>query len=202
MLVTLIVISEVGFWVLLAAGLVARYVMGRRGLGAVLLAGAPILDVVLLVAAVIDLSGGATADFSHGLAAAYIGFSVAFGPQVIRWADARFAHRFAGGPEPPRAPRRGRARARHEWRLFSRALLAWAISSALLLTAIAIVGDAERTEALARWVVQLSFVLAIWSLWPITYALGASPTSESHQPTGSPAARRPAGPDRSPGASR
>jgi hypothetical protein len=33
-------------------------------------------------------------------APAYLGFSVVFGPSVIRWADARFAHRFAGGPPP------------------------------------------------------------------------------------------------------
>jgi hypothetical protein len=43
-----------------------------------------------------------------------------------------------------------------------------------LLAAIAIVGDAERTEALQRWIVQLSIVVGIWSLWPITHTLWPS----------------------------
>ncbi|WP_424326067.1 hypothetical protein [Gordonia sp. (in: high G+C Gram-positive bacteria)] len=34
------------------------------------------------------------------LARLYLGVTVVFGPRLIRWADARFAHRFAGGPAP------------------------------------------------------------------------------------------------------
>jgi hypothetical protein len=171
MLVALIVATEIAFWVVLAAGLVARYVLGRRRLGGLLLAGVPLVDLVLLTATVIDLRGGATAAFAHGLAAAYIGFSVGFGHRVIRWADQRFAHRFAGGPPPVKPPRHGRARARHEWRLFGRALGAWAISVGLLAAAIVLVGDADRTAALEGWILRLTMILAIWSLWPITYTL-------------------------------
>ena len=104
MLVAIIIATEIGFWVLLGAGLAARYLLDRRRLSTVLLASVPLVDLVLLIATVIDLSGGATAGFKHGLAAAYIGFSVAFGHSVIRWADQRFAHRFAGGPPPWRPP--------------------------------------------------------------------------------------------------
>jgi len=171
MLIAIIVAAEIGFWVLLGAGLVARYLLGRRRLGAVLLALVPLVDLVLLVASVIDLAGGATAGFKHGLAAAYIGFSVAFGHNMIRWADQRFAHRFAAGPPPWRPPRSGPERTRHEWREFGKAALAWAISVGLLLAAIAVVGDADRTEALEGWIARLTLVLAIWSLWPITHTL-------------------------------
>lgn len=171
MLVAVIVACEIGFWVVLGSGLVARYLLGRRRLGAVLLALAPVVDLVLLVATVVDLSRGATATFAHGLAAAYIGFSVAFGHSTIRWADARFAHRFAGGPAPPRRPRHGRARARHEWREFGKAVVAWAVSCGLLVTAIAVVGEGDRTQALSEWLLRLTIVLAIWSLWPITYTV-------------------------------
>jgi hypothetical protein len=171
MLVAIIIGAEIAFWVVLGAGLVARYLLRRRTLGAVLLAAAPAVDLVLLTASVIDLSRGATAGIAHGLAAAYIGFSVAFGHSVIRWADAHFAHRFAGGPPPPKPPRHGRARALHEWREFRKAALAWAIATGLLLAAILIVGDAARTEALQWWIVRLTAVLAIWSLWPITYTI-------------------------------
>src|SRR5687767_3263233 len=100
MLLALIVACEISFWALIAAGLASRYLLGRRRLGAALLVCVPVVDLVLLVATVIDLAGGAVADFGHGLAAAYIGFSVAFGHSLIRWADERFAHRFAGGPPP------------------------------------------------------------------------------------------------------
>ena len=114
---------------------------------------------------------GRPAEFAHGLAAAYIGISVAFGHSIIRWADARVAHRFAGGPPPRRAPRHGAARARHEWREFGKAALAWAIASGLILAAIAIVGDPDRTAELQGWLARLTMVLGIWSLWPITYTL-------------------------------
>jgi hypothetical protein len=171
MLVAIIVACEIGFWVVLAAGLVSRYLLGRRRLGGILLALAPVVDLVLLVATVIDLSHGTTATFAHGLAAAYIGFSVAFGHSVVRWADARFAHRFAGGPPPPRKPRHGSARSRYEWREFGKAVVAWAVSCGLLVAAIVIVGDTDRTEALNGWLLRLTIVLAIWSLWPITYTL-------------------------------
>src|SRR5918994_7261573 len=136
MLIAVVVACEIGFWVVLGAGLLARYGLGRRRLGAILLVCVPLVDVVLLVATVIDLAHGATADFGHGLAAAYIGFSVAFGHGAIRWADERFAHRFAGGPPPWRPPRGGRERARYEWRELSKAAVAWAISCALLAAAI------------------------------------------------------------------
>jgi hypothetical protein len=174
MLIAVIVACEIGFWVVLGAGLVARYLLGRRRLGAVLLALVPLVDLVLLAATVIDLSRGATADFTHGLAAAYIGFSVAFGHTMIRWADQRFAHRFAGGPPPWRPPRGGRERARYEWREFGKAVVAWAVSCGLLLAAIAIVGDADRTDALLGWIARLTMILGIWAIWPISHTLWPS----------------------------
>jgi hypothetical protein len=171
MLLAVIAGCEIGFWVVLLAGLTARYVFRMRRLSTVLLVCVPLVDVVLLVATVIDLRGGAVAGFAHGLAAAYIGFSVAFGHSMIRWADQRFARRFADGPEPWRPPKHGMARARHEWKEFGKAAIAWAVSCALLLAAIAMVGDGDRTEALLGWTVRLTVVLAIWSLWPITYTI-------------------------------
>jgi hypothetical protein len=172
MLLGLIIACEIGFWVLIGAGLTARYLLRCPRLGAALLVSVPLVDLILLIATVIDLRSGATAGFTHGLAAAYIGFSLAFGHSVIRWADARFAHRFAGGPPPPVPARHGRERARREWRDFGKAFLAWAISCALLAAAILAVGSAERTQALEVWIVRLTFSLAIWSLWPITATIG------------------------------
>jgi glycerol uptake facilitator-like aquaporin len=144
--------------------LATRYLLDRRRAGAILLACVPLVDLVLLAATVADLGRGATAEFAHGLAAAYLGFSVAFGHSMIRWADQRFAHRFAGGPAPQRPARAGRARTRYEWREFGKALIA----CGLLVVAIVIVGDADRTAALEGWIVRLTIVVTVWSLWPIT----------------------------------
>src|SRR5690606_40858753 len=100
MLLAVIVGCEIGFWVLLVSGLVARYLLRLRRLSTVLLVATPLVDLVLLIASVLDLRRGTVANVTHGLAAAYIGFSIAFGHNMIRWADQRFAHRFAGGPPP------------------------------------------------------------------------------------------------------
>ena len=174
MLIAVIAACEIGFWAVLGAGLSARYLLRRRRLSNVLLVCVPLIDVALLVATIIDLARGSTAVFGHGLAAAYIGFSVVFGPSLVRWADERFAHRFGDGPPPWRPPKHGRARSRYEWHEFGKAALAWVISCSLLAVAIAVVGDAERTAALEAWLVRLTMVLAIWSLWPITYTLWPS----------------------------
>ncbi|MQY03523.1 hypothetical protein [Actinomadura macrotermitis] len=171
MLIAVIAGCEIGFWVVLLAGLVARYPLRMRRTGAALLLGVPLVDVVLLAATLVDLRNGATAGTGHGLAAVYLGYSVAFGHSMMRWADQRFAHRFAGGPPPPPKPKYGAARVRYEWREWGKALLATAIACAVLLGMIALVGDAHRTEALAGWPARLGAVLAIWSLWPITTTL-------------------------------
>ena len=163
MLYAVVIACEVGFWVVLLAGLAARYVLRRRRTGAVLLALTPLTDLVLLVAATLDLRSGGTAGTAHGLGAVYLGFSVVFGPSVVRWADVRFAHRFAGGPAPVKP-----GGVAYEWREFGKAVLAAGIATGLLLVAVAVIGDPERTEALRWWPPRLGMVLAIWSIWPIS----------------------------------
>ncbi|WP_431942967.1 hypothetical protein [Micromonospora marina] len=172
MLVAVIVGCEVAFWVVLLAGLIARYPLRRPRLGAALLIAVPVVDLVLLAATMIDLRRGATATFAHGLAAAYLGFSVAFGHSMVRWADERFAHRFAGGPPPRRAPKYGMARARHEWREWGKGMLGWAVACAVLLAGIAVVGDSDRTAELWAWTGRLSLVMVGWLVfWPVAYTV-------------------------------
>jgi len=171
MLLALIIGCEIAFWVFLLLGLTVRYVARQRRLGAVILACVPVIDFVLLAATFLHLRGGATPDITDGLAAAYIGVSVAFGPSIIRRMDARFAHRFAGGPPAPRPPKYGKERTRYEWREFRKAALAWAISSALLLGGVALVGGVERGAVLLAWIARLFFVLLIWLIWPVSYEI-------------------------------
>jgi hypothetical protein len=174
MLLVFIVGCEIAFWVFLLAGLAVRYLARMPRLSALLLAFVPLIDLFLLGATVIHLRSGAVADQTDGLAAAYIGFSVAFGPSLIRRMDARFAYRFAGGPRPPRPARYGREKASHEWREFRKALLAWGVSCALLLGGLFLVGDIERGAALLGWIARLTFVLLIWLIWPVSYTLWPS----------------------------
>ena len=163
MIVAAIIGAEIGFWVVLLAGLLARYLFGRRRLGGWLLLAVPLVDVVLLVLTVVDLRSGAEPQAAHGLAAVYLGFSVAFGHRAVQWADVRVAHRVAAGPAPTPAPAGGTSeRLRAEWAAFGRALLAAAISVVLLLAAAALAGEAADTSSLLSWVPRLGILLAVW----------------------------------------
>lgn len=169
-----IVAGEIGFWVVLVAALAARYLLGRRSLSTGLLLGLPLIDLVVLGATVLDLRAGAVAGDSHGLAATYLGVTVAFGHSMVRWADQRFAHRFAGGPPPVRPPRSGPERVRHEWREWAKFALAWAIGCATMLGLILLVGDVARTDALVSWMGSLTLVLVIWLAWPVWATVSAA----------------------------
>ncbi|MBL1077711.1 hypothetical protein JK358_25240 [Nocardia sp. 2] len=159
----LIAATEVGFWILLGAGLLVRYLFKWRRVSTVLLISTPLLDVALLIATVFDLGRGGTATAAHGLGAAYLGFSVAFGHSVIRWADERVAHRFAGGPPPTKPPgRNDPGRLAYEWREWRKCLLAWAIACGTMLLLVFVVGSPDRTEALWYWMSRLTTVLLIW----------------------------------------
>lgn len=162
MLLAVIAACEIGFWVVLGAGLVARYLLRLQRLSTILLVCVPLVDLVLLAASVLDLHRGATADFTHGLAAAYLGFSVAFGRSMVRWADQRFAHRFAGGPPPWKPPKSGWARTRYEWREWGKGLIGWAVACALLGLAVLAVDDLSRTQELINWMLRLTGVMVIW----------------------------------------
>ena len=118
MIVTLIVVCEIGFWVLLAAGLAFRYLakMPRTGLAVLLCE--PLLEVVLLVVTAMDLKNGAEPSWKHGLAALYIGYTVGHGHPTVKWVDGHAAHRLAGAARPVGPPRYGMARARHEGKVW------------------------------------------------------------------------------------
>ncbi|QLY33523.1 hypothetical protein [Nocardia huaxiensis] len=162
-LAALIGLCEIGFWVMLGAGLAARYLLKLRRTSNVLLISTPLLDVVLLIATVVDLARGSTASSVHGIGAAYLGFSVAFGHSLIRWADQRVAYRFAGGPPPVKPPAHDDPkRIGYEWREWGKCLLAWAIACGAMLLLVLIAGSPDRTEALWAWMGRLSTVLLIW----------------------------------------
>ncbi|MFK4273080.1 hypothetical protein [Streptomyces milbemycinicus] len=170
-IVGLIVASEVGFWVVLLGGLCVRYVLRKPRAGAALLACVPLLDVVLLTATVIDLRRGAEPSTAHGLAAVYLGFSIAYGHYMINWADGRFAHRFAGGPPPVKPPKYGAARVRHEWRLWRMTVIAAVIAVAVLQLCIWLIGDGDRGKPMVAWQRQMLTVAGIHLLVAVGYTV-------------------------------
>jgi hypothetical protein len=186
MLLALIVASEIGFWVVLGAGLAARYLLRWQRASTVLLVCVPLIDVVLLVATIIDLRRGAQPEWGHGLAALYIGFSVAFGSSMIRRADQRFAYRFAGGPPPQRPPTHGPAKLRYEWVSFGRAVLGWAVAALLLGAGYLLVGDHDRGAPLLAWAARPAAPLLIWfvfwPLWETIFPTKAKPARPARSP--------------------
>ncbi|MFE5403785.1 hypothetical protein ACFQ9Z_21030 [Streptomyces sp. NPDC056580] len=171
MVVGLIVACEAAFWVLLAAGLAFRYALRMPRTGLALLLCEPLLEVVLFAVTAVDLRNGAEPDWRHGLAAVYIGFTVGLGHSTVRWADARAAHRFAGGPPPERPPRYGRARAVHEWKVAGRWILASLVALALLQAAVWYVGGHGETGSLRAWQSRMLLLIAVNVVIAASYTL-------------------------------
>jgi hypothetical protein len=166
-----IIVCEVGFWVVLILGLSARYLLRKRLLGAILLLCVPLIDLILLAIIVLDLRGGATAHWSHGLGAVYLAVSIVYGHRMVSWADRWFAHRFDGAPRPEKVHRYGMARAVHEWKECGVLLLAVGIGAAVLLGCIALAGDPGRTEALTAWFGRLGVVSVAAVIWAAAYTV-------------------------------
>ncbi|WP_406366217.1 hypothetical protein [Streptomyces sp. NBC_01546] len=179
MIVALIIACEVGFWVLLALGLALRYLAKMPRLGAAVLLCEPLMELVLLVVTTLDLKNGAEPDWKHGLAALYIGYTVAYGHYTIKWLDGHAAHRLAGGPKPAGAGY-GKARAVHEWKLWIRTIIAAAVALTLLQIAIWYVGDAGDVSSLGAWqfgalrAVGIHALIAVaYTVWPKKAPAGA-----------------------------
>ncbi|MFD6433560.1 hypothetical protein [Streptomyces venezuelae] len=170
MIVALIIICEVGFWVLLAAGLATRYLLRMPRLGIAILLCEPLLELVLLVVTALDLKNGADPSWKHGLAALYIGYTVGHGHRTVKWLDGHAAHRFKGTPV-PRPPRYGKARALHEAKVWLGSVVGAAVASGLLLLAMWYVDDPDRTSSLQGWMYTAWRTAGIHGLIALSYSL-------------------------------
>lgn len=170
MIVTLIIICEVGFWVILAAGLATRYLLRMPRLGIAILLCEPLLELLLLVVTALDLKNGADPSWKHGLAAVYIGYTVGHGHRTVKWLDGHAAHRFNGTPV-PRPPRYGWPRARHEGVVWLGTVVAAGVATGLLLLAKWYVDDPSRTASLDSWTHTAWRAAGIHGLIALSYAL-------------------------------
>jgi hypothetical protein len=176
----LIIACEAAFWVVLAAALAIRYLLQRPRLSRIFLWALPAVDLLLLIFTALDLRSGTVATFAHGLATAYVGFTVAFGSVMVSWADQRFAHRFAGGPAPAAAPELGWAAVRYEFALWLRCIVAWIITLPLLVALIAYIDDQARTQELESWFRIAFGSVFLWfvfgPLWRLVFFRRSAPS--------------------------
>lgn len=171
MLLGIIIFCEVAFWLVLAAGLFVRYVLKYKAASIMLLRSIPLIDVVLLLVTTLDLASGKTAEFAHGLAAIYLGFTLVFGSGVIKWADSYINYRFYSGKNPTEKTY-GWTLAKEEWLQWLKGLLACGIAGALICIALLVIDDAQKTEALRQWYSHMFWLLVIWMVaWPLWYTV-------------------------------
>ncbi|MGW2249221.1 hypothetical protein ACWCXH_03325 [Kitasatospora sp. NPDC001660] len=173
MIVTLIVAAEVSWWILLGLGLFARYLLRWRRTSTVLLVGLPVVDLTLYALTVLDLRGGTTASWTHALAASYAGFSVGYGPSLVRWADRHFLHRFAGGPKPLPSPKYGPERTRYEWQVAGRTVVSAVITLGLITLLVPLSAGSAHFGMFTQWYIRLGaaavinlIVAGCYSYWP------------------------------------
>lgn len=166
----LIVGAEVAFWVVILLGLVTRYILKKKGLGLFFLALTPVIDLVLLIATAVDLYNGATATTVHGIAAIYLGVSIAFGKSMIAWADRQFTYYILKKGEKP-VKKLGYAHARHEMKSSLQHLLAFIIGSVFILGIHFFIGDPERTAGLLNPLRIWALIVGIDLLYSASYFL-------------------------------
>lgn len=162
MLLLLIIGCEIGFWIFLFAGLLTRYYFQQEKLSRFLLLCVPLLDLILLIATFTDLNNGATAEFAHGLAAAYLGFTLVFGKSVIAWADKKVGDQFNPEQIEDEPELIGFAYTKYEWLSWFKCILACGIAALILYVGINFVGVPERVEALSDWYYNLINLMFLW----------------------------------------
>lgn len=164
----LIIAAEIAFWIAIIAGLVSRYVLKRNKLGFFFFLLTPVTDFALLAFTAIDLKNGATASFAHGLAAVYIGVSIAYGKSMIAWADDKFQSWIMHMPSRKKALY-GKAKAIYEMKMWGRHLIAYIIGGSLLGLMILYIG--EGVEALFRVLGGWTIVLLIDFIISFSYVI-------------------------------
>jgi len=181
-LLAVIAACEIGFWVLLAAGMVTRYLLRLPKAGMVLLLMVPLVDVVMLVASVIDIHQGGAPGFKHSLAAIFIGVSVGFGHQTLKWADGWAAHWLARAPRPVKPPKRGRERARRERAGWLRHLLAYVVGVGIMIALGLLSGQGYDAALGPAW--GWTVVLVIDAIVSFSYSFdGAAEETPAPRPT-------------------
>ncbi len=169
MLLALVIGSEIGFFVLLMAGLAVRYLMRMPRTGAVLLALSPIGYVVVLIAGAINLARGGTSDIAHVFGAIAIGIVLVSGRHHMHSMDGWVRRRLAKEPKPQLY---GEEFARKQRTDFYRRAGEWAVVVALLAGGYVLTGfDVLRGGALLSGASFWTVVLVVDFFWSFSYSV-------------------------------
>ncbi|WP_456276232.1 hypothetical protein [Bacillus sp. AK128] len=170
MITFLIVLAEICFWIFILLGLITRYIFKKEKISIWLLAATPLIDVMLLLFTFFDLKSGVKATTVHALAAIYIGVSIAFGKQMIKWADIRFQYYFLKIDNRP-AKLYGIERGKKEIQGFIKHLLAYMIGASIIVGLSYFLRNSTDTESLTDTLRVWSMILGIDFLISISYFL-------------------------------
>lgn len=155
-IVTLIILAEVLMWVCIGLVIFARYKLENKPLSIFFFLLMIVVNIVLLILTSLDLKNGGDATFAHGLAAIYIGISIAFGRSMIRYADNLYKEyilKYWVQKEKPTEKQKVMTTAQH--------LLAYVIGASLLYAMIEYVNDASQTKILISFIKIWTIVMAI-----------------------------------------
>jgi hypothetical protein len=172
MLLWFIIGCEIGFWIFLFLGCSSGTYLKYPRTGKAVLFCVPLLDLILLFATAIDLHEGTVAEFAHGLAAVYLGFTVVYGSGVIKWLDQYVVYKFASGEKMNEPSTHGWSHAIYELKQWLKGVGAGAIAVISLFCAIKFVNQTEKTQLLHDWFHYIFWFLAMWFVcWPLWYTL-------------------------------
>ncbi|MFJ7666159.1 hypothetical protein ACIQXI_03585 [Lysinibacillus sp. NPDC097195] len=165
-----IITAEIAFWVVIILGLICRYRLKKPKLSIVFFALTPVIDFLLIVLTVVDLRAGTPASTSHGIAAVYIGVSIAYGKTMIAWADEKFQQWFL---KQPTAKKRltGLAKGIHEIKMLGLHVIAYAISASFLYAMTVFIGQLADTSSLLQVMKVWGIVLIVDALISFSYII-------------------------------
>ena len=108
---------------------------------------------------------------THGLGAVYLGFTIAYGRRIVRWADVRFAARRGGVPREAAPTLYGNEKVRHEWKETFRWWAACVLSMSILGLCVAVVQNDAESPVFYGWIARLALVGAAATIIPLAYSI-------------------------------
>ncbi|MGE7840895.1 hypothetical protein ACQKNX_08885 [Lysinibacillus sp. NPDC093712] len=165
-----IITAEIAFWIVILIGLVCRYRFKKPKLSIIFFALTPVIDLLLVLLTAMDLRAGTPASISHGIAAVYIGVSIAYGKTMITWADEKFQQWFLKLPiEKKRLT--GLAKGIHEIKMLGLHVIAYVISASLLYAMIVFIGQLTDTSSLLQVMKVWGIILIIDAIISFSYII-------------------------------
>ncbi|MGE6513424.1 hypothetical protein [Lysinibacillus sphaericus] len=165
-----IITAEIAFWIVIIVGLICRYVFKKPKLSLFFFALTPVIDLLLVLLTVMDLKAGTPASTAHGVAAIYIGVSIAYGKTMIAWADIKFQQWFLKVLI-QKEKLSGMAKAKHEMTMLGRHIVAYIIGAGLLYAMTLFIGSNTDTSSLVQVMKVWGIVLAIDAVISFSYVI-------------------------------